>query len=91
MTIWVKVLLGLCLLAAIVFGSIEAWQRYEADGRSPYEKLEDELEDERVEGKDTFPLTTPASRERERSVPRYCLHTARSEGQLRSCARRRAR
>lgn len=82
-------LLGFCLLAAIVFGSIEVLQRYEADGRSPYEKLEDEFEDERAEGKDTFPLTTPASRER--FVARYCLYMARSESQLRSCSRRPAR
>lgn len=89
MTRWVPVLLGLCLLAAIVLGSIEVVQRYEADGRSPNEKLEDELEGERAEGKDTFPLTTPASRER--FVARYCLYMARSESQLRRCSRRPAR
>lgn len=89
MTIWVKVLLGLCLLAAIVFGSIEVWQRYEADGRSPYEKLEDELEDERAEGKDTFPLKAPAARQP--SVSQHCLSQARSERQLRRCVSRPAR
>jgi hypothetical protein len=89
MTTGVKALLGLCLLAAVVFGGIEVLQRYESDGRSPYEKLEDELEDERAEGKDTFPLTTPASRER--FVARYCLYMARSEIQLLRCSRRPAR
>lgn len=41
-----KVLLGLCLLAAVVFGSIQILEHYEGEGRSPYEKLEDELEEE---------------------------------------------
>jgi hypothetical protein len=41
-----KVLLGLCLLAVVVFGSIQVLEHYEGEGRSPYEKLEDELEEE---------------------------------------------
>ncbi len=82
-------LLGLCLLAVAIFGSVKVIDHYEAEGRSPYEKLEDELEQERAEGKDTFPLTTPASRER--FVALYCLYMARSEDQLRRCARRPAR
>jgi hypothetical protein len=41
-----KVLVGLCLLAVIVFGSIQVLEHYEGEGRSPYEKLEDELEEE---------------------------------------------
>jgi len=83
------VVLGICLLAVVVFGSIKVFDHYEGDGRSPYEKLEDEFEQERAEGKDTFPLTTPASRER--FVALYCLYMARSEDQLRRCARRPAR
>jgi hypothetical protein len=89
MTRRIKALVGLCLLAAVVFGSIEVLQHYESDGRSPYEKLEDDLEEERAEGKDTFPLTTPASRER--FVARYCLYMARSVDQLLRCSRRPAR
>jgi hypothetical protein len=84
-----KVLLGLCLLAAVVFGGIEVIQRYEGDGRSPFEKLEAELEDDRAKGKDTFPLTTPASRKH--FIARYCLYMARSERQLLHCSRRPAR
>jgi hypothetical protein len=80
---------GICLLAVVVFGSVKVFEHYEGDGRSPYEKLEDEFEQERAEGKDTFPLTTPASRER--FVALYCLYMARSEDQLRRCARRPAR
>lgn len=41
-----KVLLGLCLLVVVVFGSIQVLERYEDEGRSPYEKLEDELGEE---------------------------------------------
>lgn len=41
-----KVLLGLGLLAVVVFGSIQVLEHYEDEGRSPYEKLEDELEEE---------------------------------------------
>lgn len=85
----IKGLFGLCLFAVVVFGSIEIIERYEADGRSPYEKQEDEFEQERAEGKDTFPLTTPASRAR--FVALYCLYMARSKDQLRRCARRPAR
>lgn len=85
----IKALLGLCLFAAVVFGGIEVLERYEADGRSPNEKLEAELDEERAEGKDTFPLTTPASRQR--FVARYCLYMARSKEQLRRCVRRPAR
>jgi hypothetical protein len=85
----IKVLLGLCLLAVAVFGSVKFIERYEADGRSPNEKLEAELDEERAEGKDTFPLTTPASRKR--FVARYCLYMARSKEQLRRCVRRPAR
>ncbi len=89
MTRTVKVLLGLGLLAIVVFGSIQVFERYEDEGRSPYEKVEDELNQGRAEGKDTFPLTTPASRDR--FVALYCLYMARSEDQLRRCARRPAR
>lgn len=85
----IKVLLGLCLLAVAVFGSVKVIERYEEDGRSPYEKQEAEFERERAEGKDTFPLTTPASRKR--FVARYCLYMARSKEQLRRCVRRPAR
>jgi hypothetical protein len=89
MTRRINALVGLGLLAAIVFGSIAVLRHYESDGRSPYEKREDEFEDERAEGKDTFPLTTPAARER--FVARYCLYMARSVDQLRRCSRRPAR
>jgi hypothetical protein len=85
----ILVLLGLGLLAAVVFGSIKAFDHYERDGRSPYEKLDDEFEQERAEGKDTFPLTTPASQDR--FVALYCLYMAKSENQLRHCNRRPAR
>jgi hypothetical protein len=84
-----KGVLGLCLLAMAVFGSVKIIEHHEEDGRSPYEKLEDELEADRAEGKDTFPLTTPASRKR--FVARYCLYMARSEKQLLRCSRRPAR
>jgi len=80
------VLLGFCLLAVVVFGSVKVFNYYERDGRSPYEKLVDESEQERAEGKDTFPLTTPASRDR--FVALYCLYMARSQDQLRRCNRR---
>jgi hypothetical protein len=85
----ILVALGVCLLAVVVFGSIKVFQHYNRDGRSPYEKLDDEFEQERAEGKDTFPLTTPASKER--FVALYCLYMARSEDQLRRCDRRPAR
>ncbi len=39
-------LLGLFLLAVVVFGSIQVVEHYEGEGRSPYEKREDELEEE---------------------------------------------
>lgn len=83
------VALGICLFAVVVFGSIKVFEHYEGDGRSPYEKHEDEFEQERAEGKDTFPLTTRASRER--FVALYCLYMARSKDQLRRCGRRPAR
>ena len=89
MTRTIKVLLGLGLLAVVVFGSIKVLEHYEGDGRSPYEKYEDKFEQGRAEGKDTFPLTTPASRDR--FVALYCLYMAESEEQLRRCARRPAR
>jgi hypothetical protein len=85
----IKVLLGLCLLAVVVFGSAKLFEGHEGDGRSDYEKGEDEFAQERAQGKDTFPLTTPASRER--FVALYCLYMARSEGQLRRCSHRSAR
>lgn len=85
----IKVLLGLCLLAVAVFGSVKVIEHYEGDGRSAYEKQEDEFERERAEGKDTFPLTTSASRGR--FVARFCLYMARSKEQLRRCVRRPAR
>jgi hypothetical protein len=85
----IKVLLGLCLLAGVVFASIKVIAHYEGDGRSAYEKHEDEFEQKRAEGKDTFPLTTPASRNR--FVALYCLYMARSKDQLRRCVRRPAR
>jgi hypothetical protein len=85
----VLVVLGVCLFAVVMFGSIKGIERYEDDGRSPYEKQEDEFEQGRAEGKDTFPLTTSASRNR--FVALYCLYMARSEDQLRRCARRPAR
>lgn len=82
----ILLLLGLGLPAAIVFGSVEVFDYYERDGRSPYEKFEDESEQDQAEGTDTFPLTTPASRDR--FVALYCLYTARSQDQLRRCSRR---
>lgn len=39
-------LLGLCLLAAVVFGGVQVLEHYEDEGRSPYEKLEAELGEE---------------------------------------------
>lgn len=48
----ILVLLGVCLLAAVVFGSVKLVEHYEGNGRSPYEKLEDELSQERKEGED---------------------------------------
>jgi len=84
-----KVLVGICVLAVVVFGSIKVFDRYEQDGRSPYEKWDDEFEQEKAEGKDTFPLTTLASRER--FVALYCLYMARSKDQLRRCDHRPAR
>jgi hypothetical protein len=89
MTRTIKALLGLCLLAVVVFGSIKIFDHYEGDSRSAYEKQEDKFEQGRAEGKDAFPLRSPASRER--FVARYCLYMARSEDQLRRCARRPAR
>jgi len=83
------VVLAVCLLAVLVFGAVKAFDDYNSDGRSPYEKLEDEFEQERSEGKDTFPLQTPASQRR--FVALYCLYMARSEDQLRRCAQRPAR
>jgi hypothetical protein len=85
----ILVTLGVCLFVVVVFASVKVFEHYEGDGQSPYETLEDELEQERSEGKDTFPLTTPASRQR--FVALYCLYMARSEGQLQRCARRPAR
>jgi hypothetical protein len=85
----IKGLLGICVLALVVFGGVKAFEHYQDDGRSAYEKQEDEFEQARAEGKDTFPLTTPASQER--FVARYCLYMARSEDQLRRCALRSAR
>jgi hypothetical protein len=85
----IKVLLGLCLVAVVVFGSVKLFESHEGDGRSDYEKGEDEFRQERAEGKDTFPLRTPASRER--FVALYCLYMARSKDQLRRCARRPVR
>lgn len=41
-----QALLGLCLLAVVVFGSVQVLEHYEDEGRSPYEKLEEELEEE---------------------------------------------
>jgi hypothetical protein len=85
----IKVLLGLCLIAVVVVGSVKLFESHEGDGRSDYEKGEDEFQQERAEGKDTFPLTTLASRER--FVALYCLYMARSEDQLRRCSHRSAR
>jgi hypothetical protein len=85
----IKVLLGLCLIAVVVVGSVKLFESHEGDGRSDYEKGEDEFQQERAEGKDTFPLTTLASRER--FVALYCLYMARSEDQLRQCSHRSAR
>ncbi len=82
-------LFGLCLIAVVVFGSVKLFESHEGDGRSDYEKGEDEFRQEQAEGKDAFPLTTPASRER--FVALYCLYLARSEGQLRRCSHRPAR
>ena len=81
-------LVGVFLLAAVAFGSVTVIEHY-GDGRSPSEKVEDEIEQERAEGKDTFPLTTPASKLR--FVALYCLYTARSKDQLRHCIHRSAR
>ena len=55
----IKVLLGLCLLAAVIFGSVKVFDRYEGEGRSPYEKVEDEFEQERVESGDPQRLSCP--------------------------------
>jgi hypothetical protein len=38
----ILVLLGICLLAALVFGSVLAVEHYSDAGRSAYEKLEEE-------------------------------------------------
>ncbi len=81
--------LGAILLAVVVFGSAKAFERYNRDGRSPFEKLEDDFEQEQAKGKDTFPLAT--ARSGERFVALYCLYTARSENQLRRCNHRPAR
>jgi hypothetical protein len=78
--------LGLVLFAVIVFGSVKLFDYYERDGRSPYEKWEDESEQDRAGGEDTFPLTTPASKDR--FVALYCLYMARSRDQLRRCSHR---
>ena len=83
-----KVLLGFCLLAVVVFGSIKVFEHHE-DGGSDYEKIMDERSQEQAEGKDTFPLTTLASRKR--YVALYCLYMAGSMEQLRRCYRRPAR
>jgi hypothetical protein len=85
----ILVLLGVCLVAAVVFGSVKVFEHYGGDSGSASEKLEDELAQERAEGKDTFPLTTAASRDR--FVALYCLYMARSKDQLRHCNRRPAR
>lgn len=77
-------LIGICLLAGIVVGSVKLFERYESDGRSPYELMEGESE-----GKHGFPLTTRASRIR--FVTLYCLYMAQSRDQLRRCDRRSPR
>lgn len=77
------------MLVVVVFGGFKGFEHYSRDGRSPYEKLEGKLEQERAEGKDTFPLTTTVSRER--FVALYCLYMAGSKDQLRRCDRRSAR
>jgi hypothetical protein len=38
----ILVLLGICLLAAAVYGSVVVVEHYSDDGRSAYEKLEEE-------------------------------------------------
>ncbi|HEY0390091.1 MAG TPA: hypothetical protein VGC63_00095 [Solirubrobacterales bacterium] len=81
--------LGICVLSAVAFGSVKIFDHYEGDGRSDYEKGQDEFEQERAEGVDTFPLTTLASRKR--FVALYCLYMATSKDQLRRCDRRPAR
>lgn len=53
-------LLGLGLLAVIVFGSVKVFQHYERDGRSPYETLEDELAQGQADGQ--RPETLAAAR-----------------------------
>jgi hypothetical protein len=82
----IQVLLGLVLLGAVIFGSVKVFDYYERDGRSPYEKWEDESAQDRAEGEDTFPLRTPASRSR--FVALYCLYMVRSKDQQRRCTRR---
>jgi hypothetical protein len=84
----ILVALGVGLFAVVVFGSIKVFDHYERDGRSDYEKGEDEFEQERAEGKVTVQHATPASRAR--YVALYCLYMARSKDQLRRCSRRSA-
>jgi len=76
-------LIGACLLAGIVFGSVKLVERYEGEGKSPYELMEGE-----AKGEHGFPLRTPASRIR--FVGLYCLYMAQSRDQLRRCDRRSA-
>jgi hypothetical protein len=67
-----KVLLGLCLLAAVVFGSIQVLEHYEDEGRSPYEKLEEELEDEEGGTSTTSQQSMPVDSERYRQGDPDC-------------------
>jgi hypothetical protein len=77
-------LIGVCLMGGVVFGSVKLFEQHENDGKSAYE-----LEQEELKGKHGFPLTTRASKIR--FVGLYCLYTAQSKDQLRSCDHRSAR
>jgi len=60
-------LLGLGLLVVTVFLSIKVFQHYEGDGRSPYEKREDELAHARADG--LRPETLAAARRAIEGLP----------------------
>ncbi|HEX6688017.1 MAG TPA: hypothetical protein VF085_05050 [Solirubrobacterales bacterium] len=77
-------LIGICLVAGIVFGTVKLGERYEGEGKSDYELMEEESG-----GTHGFPLTTSASKIR--FVGLYCLYMAQSKDQLRNCRHRSAR
>jgi hypothetical protein len=73
-----RILIGVVLLAAVVFGSVKVFQHHGGDGRSAMERVEDELGDE-----SDYPYATRAREAK--FVTRFCQYAARSESQLRSC------